>query len=168
MGKGIVLNRGEGGHRWFFGGGVHEWKATAAETGGSLFAFEDVIDGEKLTPLHHHPEADEVGLVLEGEVELYLDGEVHRVESGGFYFIPRGTPHGFRGVAPQTRLFALQTPGGGDAFYLQASEETAADAPDGRLDFEALGAAATATGSTVIMGPPPFDRAPSLRSERTD
>ncbi|HET7488319.1 MAG TPA: cupin domain-containing protein [Acidimicrobiales bacterium] len=155
--KGIVRNRGEGERRWFFGGGLHEWKATAVETGGSLFVFEDAIDAGKVTPLHLHPEADEAGYILEGEVELHLDGEVFRVGEGGFYFTPRGTPHAFRGIAPHTRLFALQTPGAGDEFYLRASEVVPAGVADGAVDFAAVGSAAKATGTTVLLGPPPFE-----------
>lgn len=151
----IVRNRGEGDRRWFLGGGLHQWKATAAETGGSLFAFEDEIDAGKVTPLHMHPDADEAGFVLEGEIELVVDGETHRVTEGGFYFTPRGTPHSFRGVSHRSRLLSLQTPGTGDQFYLQASEPAPEDAPSGTVDFEAIGRAARSTGATVILGPPP-------------
>src|SRR5437016_3570321 len=87
---------GEGERRAFFGGGEHIWKATAADTGGSLFAFEDVLEEGKLTPLHAHPDADEVAYVLEGEIEIYHDGTTQRVGAGGFTFVPRGTPHAFR------------------------------------------------------------------------
>jgi quercetin dioxygenase-like cupin family protein len=161
MGKGIVRNAGQGERRWFFGGGLLEWKVTAAETGGSLFVFEDVIDGDKLTPLHYHPDADEAGYVLEGHIEIYTDGELHQVETGGFFFTPRGTPHAFRGIAPRTRLLALQTPGTNDQFYLQASERVPDDVSHGEVDFAAVGRAAQSTGTTVLVGPPPFPRTPT-------
>jgi quercetin dioxygenase-like cupin family protein len=157
--QGFVRNRGEGERRWFAGGGVHEWMATAAETRGSLFAFEDELDAGKVTPLHAHPRADEFGYVLEGEIELYLAGTVHRVRAGGFYFTPRGTPHAFRGIAPRTRLLAAQTPGDGDSFYLQASEPIGTDASSGEVDFATVGRIAEATGTTLLLGPPPFEPA---------
>src|SRR4051794_34963197 len=37
----IVRATDEGDRRWFFGGGVHIWKATAAETDGAFLLFED-------------------------------------------------------------------------------------------------------------------------------
>ncbi len=39
----IVRTAAEGERRWFLGGGVHIWKLTAAESGGQLFLFEDVL-----------------------------------------------------------------------------------------------------------------------------
>ena len=157
--QGIIRNRGEAERRWFAGGGVHEWLATAAETQGSLFVFEDEVDAGKVTPLHAHPKADEFFYVLEGELELFSHGESRRVRQGGFVFTPRGTPHAFRGIAPKTRMLAGQTPGDGAAFYLKASEPIAADVSNGAVDFELLGQVAKETGTTLILGPPPFDTA---------
>lgn len=157
LGKAFVRNQGESDRRWFLGGGLHEWMATADDTNGSMFVFEDLLDGGKLTPLHLHPNADEAGYLLEGEIEIYQDGELRRVRAGGFYFTPRGMPHAFRGIAARTRLLSIQTPGAGDQFYLGASRLVGADVTDGEVDFEAVGKAAEATGATVLLGPPPFE-----------
>ncbi|MCU1448295.1 MAG: hypothetical protein JWP02_465, partial [Acidimicrobiales bacterium] len=48
----LVRAAGEGEQRWFFGGGIHTWKATADETGGAFLLFEDLLDAGKVTPLH--------------------------------------------------------------------------------------------------------------------
>ena len=37
----IIRNDGEGERLWFYGGGVHMWKARSEETGGSLILFEN-------------------------------------------------------------------------------------------------------------------------------
>ena len=50
----IVRADGEGEKLWFYGGGVHTWKATSAETGGAFLLFEDVMTKGKVTPLHQH------------------------------------------------------------------------------------------------------------------
>ncbi len=160
MTKAFVCNPGEGERMWFLGGGLHEWKATADQTGGSLFALDDEIDAEKVTPLHTHPKADEAVLVVEGEIEVHQAGEVSRVTAGGFLFTPRGVPHAFRGIAPHSRLFCVQTPGAGDVFYRQASEPLADGESTGRVDFDVVGQAAKATRATVILGPPPFATTP--------
>ena len=60
----IVRSSGEGEKRWFFGGGLHTWKATADETNGAFLCFEDHMTQGKMTPFHTHPEADEVFYVL--------------------------------------------------------------------------------------------------------
>jgi quercetin dioxygenase-like cupin family protein len=60
-------------------------------------------------PLHTHP-GDCVGSVIEGTVELLVDGQPpRRVAAGDTYANPRGTPHGFRNVgdAPARLLNSL-------------------------------------------------------------
>jgi hypothetical protein len=48
----IIRVERDGEKRWFYGGGVHTWKATAQETGGAFLLFEVRMDQGKLTPLH--------------------------------------------------------------------------------------------------------------------
>ncbi len=153
----IIRRNGEGDTRWFYGGGVHTWKATSDETDGALLAFEDMVAEGKTTPLHLHPEADEALYVLEGEILVHIDGMQHRLEAGGFSFAPRGVAHAFVVVTPSARLLTLQTPGTGDAFFRDASEPLAQTAVTGPIDFAKVGHAAHATGATVILGAAPFD-----------
>ena len=47
----IVRNDGEGERLWFYGGGVHVWKASGEETDGALLLFEDLLSQGKATPL---------------------------------------------------------------------------------------------------------------------
>ena len=37
----IIRSAADGERRWFYGGGVHTWKATAEETNGAFLLFED-------------------------------------------------------------------------------------------------------------------------------
>ena len=157
----IIKDAGEGEKRWFAGGGLHIWKATAEETGGSLMSFEDVLTAGKVTPLHCHPEADEVVVVLEGEILVENDGVQRRLSAGGFTFAPRGVAHAFVVLSPTARVIGLQTPGSGDAFYRNASDPVEHETDSGPVDFERIGQVARSTGATQILGPPPFDRAPT-------
>jgi quercetin dioxygenase-like cupin family protein len=152
----VVRARGEGEARWFYGGGVHVWKATAADTGGAFLLFEDVMSEGKLTPWHRHPEIDETLYVLEGEILVHADGKEHRIGEGGVVVVPRGVPHAFMVTSKTARLLCLQTPGTGEAFFREASESAAADA--GPVDFARVGAAAERSGATEILGPPPFKK----------
>jgi quercetin dioxygenase-like cupin family protein len=147
-------NQGE--RRWFCGGGLHTWKATAEETGGAFLIFEDDLDAGKVTPLHRHPDADETFYMLEGEILLHVAGaEPRPVQAGGIAIIPRGIPHAFMVTSVRARMLCLQTPGSGEAFYRQASEPAASpSAPP--LDFVRVREAAAATGSIELLGPPPF------------
>ena len=115
----IIRNEGEGERLWFFGGGVHTWKATEAETGGAFLLFEDALDLGKVTPLHIHPDADETFYMLDGEIALHIDGEPRQLAAGGMAVIPRGIPHAFMVTSPEARMLCLQTPGAPHLVCLQ-------------------------------------------------
>jgi quercetin dioxygenase-like cupin family protein len=153
----IVRSDQAGEKRWFYGGGVHTWKATPDETGAAFMLFEDRMEQGKLTPLHTHPDSDETMYVLEGEILMHLDGHDHRVASGGIAFAPRGMPHAFMVLSPVARLLCLHTPGCCQAFYWDASEPITAERPaSGPVDFARVLASAEKNGGIEILGPPPF------------
>lgn len=151
-----VRASGEGERRWFCGGGLHVWKATAAETGGTFLLFEDNLDAGKVTPLHVHPDADETFLMLDGEITVHIDGQSRPLGAGGVAVIPRGVPHAFLVISATARMLCLQTPGNGEAFFRLASEPAADGAPPTPVDFDRIHSAAAATGAIEILGPPPF------------
>ena len=157
MGTGTAMARaaGEGDRRWFHGGGTHLWKLRAQDTGGAFFLFEDTMEQGKLTPLHCHPDSDELVIVLEGELLVHTDGHEHTVRAGGINFTPRGVPHAFTVVSGSARVLSLATPGSAESFYWDASEPAMSDEP-GPVDFAQVGQVAEATGVTVMLGPPPF------------
>jgi quercetin dioxygenase-like cupin family protein len=153
----IIRAEQDGQRRWFYGGGVHTWKATAQETGGAFLLFEDRMDQGKMTPLHTHPDSDETMYVLQGEILIHMDGQQHRVAAGGLAVAPRGVPHAFLVLSQVARLLCLHTPGCCQAFYWDASEPITADeAPSGPVDFARVQASATQNGGIQILGPPPF------------
>jgi quercetin dioxygenase-like cupin family protein len=151
----VMRAEGEGERLWFYGGGVHTWKATAEETDGAFILFEDSLVSGKTTPLHRHPDQDEMLYVIEGELLYHSgDGTERRVTRGATIVTPRGVPHAFVVVSETARLLCLQTPGSGQPFYRNAS--VPAGEGDGPVDFRKVKEAATETGATVILGPSPF------------
>ncbi|MEV6411270.1 cupin domain-containing protein [Kribbella sp. NPDC051718] len=156
---GFVRGATEGDLRWFSGGGVHRWLATAEQTGESYLLFEDRMERGKVTPLHLHPDADESMYLLEGEILIHLDGVEHRVGPGGLAMVPRGTPHAFVVTSETARMLVLITPGVGQDFFFDASEPYVEGAAH-EVDFGKIQESARANGSTVILGPPPFARLP--------
>lgn len=151
-----VRDSGEAERRWFCGGGIHTWVATEADTGGAFLMFEDELEGGKSTPLHQHPDAEETFYMTEGEILLSLDGQEHALSAGGIAIIPRGVPHAFKVTSPRARMLCLQTPGGGEAFYRQASVPAVEGQPEPPVDFDRVRQAASDTGAIVLLGPPPF------------
>lgn len=67
-----------------------------------------VYDGATNTPLHHHPDADSLFLLLDGAVQFTVNGEQAVVGAGQATYFPAGDRHG------------LQTaPGYGGASFLE-------------------------------------------------
>lgn len=156
----IVRGGEEGERRWFFGGGLHIWKATAEETNGAFLLFETRMDQGKVTPLHIHPDSDETMVVLEGEILMHLDGAQHTIGPGGMASAPRGVPHACKvsGV-DGARLLCLHTPSCCQAFYWDASEPVSdgkSDDTAGPVDMGRVEASARQNGGIEIIGPPPF------------
>ena len=151
----IIRAAGEGDRRSFLGGGIHTWKLMTEDTDGAFFFFEDALSEGKTTPLHRHPEADEVTYVLEGEIVVNVNGQESRVGTGGMSFVPRGVPHAFVVTSDGARLLTMQTPGVGQAFYLGASEPATSDTVD-TVDIERVQASAHDNGGVELLGPPPF------------
>jgi quercetin dioxygenase-like cupin family protein len=165
----IIRGEDQGERRWFYGGGVHVWKAKAEETGGAFMLFEDQMSGGKMTPLHTHPDSDESMYILEGEILMQMDGQEHRIGPGGLAVAPRGVPHAFMVISPFARMLCLHTPGCCQAFYWEASVPLGGDpgddlrgdaasmAPgDGPVDFGKVQESARKNGGIEILGPPPF------------
>jgi len=152
--KAIIRTADQGETRWWFGGGVHVWKARAADTGGAFLLFEDHMTKGKTTPWHTHPHVDETLFVLEGEILVRSEDREQRLGVGGMVSVPRGVPHAFCVLSDKARILCLVTPGSAETeqFYLAASVAAA----DGPVDFARVGEAARATGATEILGPPPF------------
>ncbi len=155
--KPILRNHADAERRWFFGGGLHLWKLTTADSAGAFSLFEDVLTKGKTTPLHLHRNCDEMIYLIDGELLVSVDGEEHRLGPGGVALIPRGTPHALLVTSDTARLLAMGMPGGTEAFFRAASEPVAADADaSGPVDFGRVKEAAVQTGGMEMLGPPPF------------
>lgn len=154
----VICHKGEGARRWFAGGGVHTWKVTAEQSGGSFLLFEDELVAGKCTPLHQHPDSEETFLVLEGEILVHLDGAQIPVGPGGVAMVPRGVPHAFLVTSPTARVLCLQTPGSCQDFYFGASHPLEDSETSGEVDFDLVMASARQHGGMVPLGPPPFTR----------
>src|SRR3979411_866671 len=128
----VVRQDGEGERLWFYGGGVHTWKATEKEPAGAFILFEAVMARGKVTPLHTHP-CDGTMIVLEGELLVHVQGEEYAVREQGALVAPRGVPHAFMVTSETARMLVLETPGGSEAFYrgasVAATEDVLAAAP---------------------------------------
>jgi quercetin dioxygenase-like cupin family protein len=111
---------GEGDRLWVTGDTL-TFKATAAQTGGSMTAMEVIAAPGGGPPPHVHANEDEAWYVLDGEFEILHGEETLRLTAGGFAFVPRGTVHRFENVSDRhSRVLIVFTPGGMDGFFFEA------------------------------------------------
>ena len=108
--KGIT-RAGEGyrGKSWNILGQRYFPKASCDTT----FAFETNSDPGQHVPVHIHPTQDEFILVLDGELDLKLDGVWSKAKVGDLVRMPRGVPHGYfnKSDAPCRALFWVSPAG---------------------------------------------------------
>jgi quercetin dioxygenase-like cupin family protein len=142
---------------WFLGGRM-TILLDGAETGGRTAVVRQELPPALATPLHVQPGDDETFLVLEGEIELWVEGETHRAGAGEAVSVARGTRHAFRVTSPEGALvISFGAPAGHERFFALGGEPAGAEAepPAAPLDMERMGAAAAAAG-VELLGPPPF------------
>jgi mannose-6-phosphate isomerase-like protein (cupin superfamily) len=152
-----ALTESEGERLWVAGDTVR-LLAGAAETGGALTAAEASCVPGSGPPLHVHENEDEFLFVVAGMFEFFVGDDMVVLRSGGFVFIPRGTPHRFLciGDGPGTLIGAF-TPGGADAFFREAGRSAVGDGPAPPIDGEEISrtlAAAARHGVRVMAAPP--------------
>ena len=146
----------EEGETLWFSGVLVTIKATAEQTGGEFFLFEEFASRGTATPLHVHPQDHESFYILEGELTIYLDGQTISASAGSFVHIPKGYfPHAFQVDSETARFHVLTTPAH-EQFIRAASEpaQSRTIPQQEPLDMEKVWAAAAEHG-VEILGPPP-------------
>jgi quercetin dioxygenase-like cupin family protein len=114
--KGITrVGEGYKGKSWNILGQLYLPKASCDST----FAFETNSDPGQHVPVHVHPSQDEFILVLEGELELKLDGVWTKAKEGDLVRMPRGVPHGYfnKSDMPARALFWVSPAGKLEALF---------------------------------------------------
>lgn len=158
-GADAFVRRSDEGDRFNMFGALTLVKATGQETGDAYGLIEQRSNAGMVTPLHVHHEEDELWVVVEGRLSVYVDGETAEVGPGDVAFGPRGTPHAFRVDEDGSRYYVVRN-AGGESFFGAVGEP----APDLSLpdphpteaQLERLNAVLE-TYELELLGPPPFD-----------
>ena len=115
-------------------GVTHIYKATGAETGGSLSLWEDLIPPGSGAPPHVHEHEDEAFYVLTGEIQIEFEGEPapRRIGPGGFFYGARRRRHAYRNVGDQpARVLVLCAPSCGlDQMFAELDAAAASPTPE--------------------------------------
>jgi quercetin dioxygenase-like cupin family protein len=117
-GKGFKINAGEGrlhGHIQLKGvnANIIDVKISGSDTDGDLAIFEQTsLSPGRGTPLHVHPNQDEIFYVLEGAYRFKIGDEVHSLSAGDSIFLPRAVPHAWTQVSPKGKMIVTLQPAG--------------------------------------------------------
>ena len=87
---------GEGGVVWNILGQTYKPVAHS----DACFAFDTLFPPGTFVPPHIHPTQDEFIRILEGEFELFLDGQTVKAAPGDLIRMPMGLPHGIFNKSP--------------------------------------------------------------------
>jgi quercetin dioxygenase-like cupin family protein len=157
----IARTRDDAAATWFLNSLVTT-TVTRAETAGAYAISEHLLTAAANPPRHVQTAEEEAFYVLDGEVELEVDGRVVLAGPGTFALVPRGVPHVFAVRSATARMLVISSSGGGqpvpggglDDFFVAAGEPAGARvlpepaAPDGA----ALAAIAAAHGIELLVG----------------
>ena len=123
--KGFKVNKGEGryhGHIQLKGvnANVLDVKISGKDTNGDLAVFEQTsLSPKRGTPLHVHPNQDEIFHVQEGEYAFLVGEDHHRLTAGDCIFLPRNVPHAWTQVSDTGRMTVILQPAGKlEAFFV--------------------------------------------------
>ena len=101
--------------------GVHyKTILSTKDTGGSMSIVDSVSPPLSGPPRHIHRDADETFVVLSGDCEFWLEGQMHTRGPGQSIFIPRSKEHTFRVISDvPCRHLVILTPGGFEGFFAE-------------------------------------------------
>ena len=105
----IALQPGEGDARWFLGA-LGTIKAAPETTDGRVAVLEFRWPQGGGSPLHVHRNEDEWFYVIEGELTLWVGGEVIVAPAGSFVYGPRDIPHTFLVTSTEARFLMVTEP----------------------------------------------------------
>ena len=104
----IVRHRNEGDATWFLNALVVT-KADYTETGGAYYLMEHLFTAASNPPVHIHQDEEEAFYVLEGELEIEVDGVTSVARPGSFVLAPSGLPHAFRVLSDTARVLSISS-----------------------------------------------------------
>ena len=153
----IALQPNEGEAIWFVGM-LATIKASTEGTGGRVAVIEHKGPHNSGSPLHVHHHEDEWFYVLEGELTIWVDGQVVHAPAGSFVFGPKDVPHTFTVSSPDGARFLLVTEPAGFESFMRANAEPASvltlpPPSSGPPDVERMSTSAAQYGID-ILGPP--------------
>lgn len=88
-------------------------KAASEQTENSFSLIEQLMPFNSGPPPHYHKSMDEMFYILEGEMVIWIDKKIYKLNAGSFARIPKGSIHYFKITsATPCRALNMYSPGG--------------------------------------------------------
>lgn len=149
----VVTNAGDGLRYGYYAMWLEEMLPAEASAGALNLTKATLGPGNTPPPLHIHTREDEFFLVLSGKIRFWVGAttleecEVHDIGPGGVAFGPRGIPHTFDTVTPQSEVLVGLMPGWAEGYFKSIGESADRDDNENQALLEQYG--------MQIVGPPP-------------
>ena len=114
---------------WFLNT-LHILLAKSQSTGGAYSLLHLTATPDFATPYHLHHEEDEAFYVLDGEFTFFSGKNKILLGPGGYIFLPRGLPHGFRSSSKGDARILIQVMPGTEVGFIGMMLEMAVPAKD--------------------------------------
>lgn len=98
------------------------------DTGSSIEIFDTSGPAGAGPPPHQHP-WEEIYVVLDGELEVTVDGETHVLKRGGVAHIPGATVHAYHNLT-EAHFLTIVSKGNASRFFRQVASEVEMNPPD--------------------------------------
>ena len=103
-------------------GDLYTFLTTGAETDGAYFVMEGLVPPGGGPPPHIHYNQTEAFYIVEGQLEIKVDDQVHVANAGDFVHVSKGSPHAFfnRTQTPVKMIFTFVPAGDVEEFFRSA------------------------------------------------
>ncbi|TDT47187.1 Cupin domain-containing protein [Maribacter spongiicola] len=127
-------------------GDIQTHKLLGTETNNQIFEWVDNVEPGVGIPPHVHTKEDEIFRVVEGEVEIIIDGETIVLKTGDIAFAPKGVPHTWKVVGTEkAKMITSALPAGIELMFIELAE-----LPLGPPDFEKVAEICAKQGITFV------------------
>ncbi|WP_345815155.1 cupin domain-containing protein [Paraburkholderia sp. PREW-6R] len=137
-----------------FGGSRARLLVSGEQSAGSYCMIEIFSPAGRATPNHKHGREDETIHMLDGELDVDIEGTLHTLHAGDTLMLHRGTAHQLINRSGRTaRYLVLCAPAGFDEFVASCAERLSAPfdpAPPSEAAKDRMRAAAPKFGITLL------------------
>lgn len=127
-------------------GDIQTHKLVGKDTNNQLVEWVDNVEPGTGIPPHIHTKEDEIFRVIEGEVEITVDGSTSILKAGDIAFAPKGLPHAWNVVGTsKAKMITSAFPAGIEFMFQELAQ-----LPAGPPEFEKVAEICGRQGITFV------------------